>query len=178
MMRAMKGSALQKLNRKVVSLESAVRIASRSRKKGLCIVTSNGAFDLLHSGHVDSLVRAKGLGDVLMVGINSDASVRRSKGPLRPVLGARERASMVAALDCVDWVFVFGSNTPIPWIKKIRPHVHAKGSDRAIDQIVERAAVELHGGRIKFLPHTGHQSTTMLIEKIRRIQRGKKLESK
>lgn len=174
----MKGYALQRLKQKVISVAKAARIASRSRKNGLCIVTTNGAFDLLHSGHVDSLVRAKALGDVLMVGVNSDASVRRSKGASRPILGARERAFMVAGLDCVDYVFIFGSDTPIPWIKKIRPHVHAKGADRTIDQVVEKSTVELHGGRVTLLPHTGRHSTTMLIEKISRAQRGKKPKSK
>jgi rfaE bifunctional protein nucleotidyltransferase chain/domain len=171
----MEGGALRAVKQKMVSVENAVRIASKSRKKGHSIVTTNGAFDLLHSGHVDSLVRAKALGDILIVGVNSDASVRRDKGLSRPILGVHERAFMVAALGCVDYVFIFGSDTPIPWLKKIRPNIHAKGSDRAMAKIVERATVESHGGQIILLPHTGRHSTTTLIE---RIQRGRKPVSK
>lgn len=174
----MKRLAPQKLERKVVSIEDAVRIATRLKKKGLRIVTTNGAFDLLHAGHLKSLACAKELGDVLIVGVNSDASVRRSKGPSRPIVKARERARMIAALDAVDYVFTFSSDTPIPWIKKIRPHIHAKGSDRTIDQITEKEVVESHGGHVALLPHTGRHSTTMLIERISRAQRGKKPELK
>jgi D-beta-D-heptose 7-phosphate kinase/D-beta-D-heptose 1-phosphate adenosyltransferase len=178
MIAPMKASPLQALKRKIVSQKEAVRIASKLRKRGLVIVTTNGTFDLLHSGHVDSLVRAKSLGDVLMVGVNSDASVRRYKGPTRPIVEAKERALMVAALECVDYVFIFSSDTPIPWIHTLRPHIHAKGSDRAIEQIVEKTAVDHVGGKVILLPHTERRSTTKLIERIRNGQRSKKPESR
>jgi rfaE bifunctional protein nucleotidyltransferase chain/domain len=174
----MKADPLRALKDKLVPVKEAVRIASKLRREGRVIVTTNGTFDLLHSGHVDSLVRAKSLGDILMVGVNSDASVRRYKGPARPIVEAKERALMVAALECVDYVFIFSSDTSIPWIYTLRPHIHAKGSDRAIGQIVEKAAVEHVGGTIVLLPHTGRRSTTKLIERIRNGHRSKKPESK
>lgn len=174
----MSRTSLKSPKYKIVSLAKAVEIAKKARKKGFRIVTTNGAFDLLHASHVQSLADAKSHGDLLLVGINSDASVRRNKGSRRPIISARERAFMVAGLASVDCVFVFGSKTPIPWILKIRPHVHAKGSDRAIDEIVEKYAVEKHGGRVVLLPHTGLHSTTMIIKRILRTQRKRKPESK
>lgn len=161
------GTPLKAIRNKIVSLQEAARIAARMRTRGKTIVTTNGTFDLLHAGHVDSVARAKNLGDVLFVGINSDTSVRRYKGPTRPIVPARERAFMLAALSCVDYVFIFSTDTPVPWIRKIRPHVHAKGSDRTMREVVEKEAVELVGGHVVLLPHTKRHSTTRLIARAR-----------
>ncbi len=169
----MKTDPIRRLRMKVITVKEAAALAVKLRKSGKRIVTTNGTFDLLHTGHVDSMARAKSLGDVLMVGVNSDASVRRYKGPSRPIVDAKERSLMLAALECVDYVFIFSSDTPIPWIRAIRPDVHAKGSDRSMDQVVEKDAVEKIGGKIVLLPHTGRRSTTMLIERIQSIQRSK-----
>ncbi len=169
---------LREVDKRIISLSQAVKIAKRARGKGLRVVTTNGAFDLIHAGHVRSLSLAKAYGDILIVGVNSDASVRQSKGSLRPIVTARERARMVAALRPVDYVFVFASKTPVSWITKIRPHVHAKGSDRAVAEIVEGSAVEKYGGRVVRLPHAGEPSTTQLIQRIIRLYRGRYPESK
>jgi rfaE bifunctional protein nucleotidyltransferase chain/domain len=160
---------MDRKNRKIKSLREIEKIARRARARGQKIVTTNGAFDLLHVGHIDSLEKAKALGDVLIVGVNSDKSVRTHKDPSRPIVPERERAAMVASLKPVDHVFIFSTPTPIPWIKKIKPHVHAKGADRTMDQIVERFAVEENGGKIVLVPYLKRHSTTGLIEKVKKI---------
>ncbi|RKY02827.1 D-glycero-beta-D-manno-heptose 1-phosphate adenylyltransferase, partial [Candidatus Poribacteria bacterium] len=119
-----------------------VEIVERERRAGKRIVTTNGCFDLLHVGHVRYLYEAKRLGDVLIVAINSDESVRRIKGPLRPIIPQEERAEMVAALEPVDYVTIFDEDTPIPLIKAIRPDFHVKGGDYKLDEMIEREAVE------------------------------------
>ena len=151
---------------KVVTLSEAVRIAETLKKSKKNIVTTNGCFDILHVGHVRSLVMAKELGDVLMVGINSDASVRANKGATRPIVPDKERAELIAALEVVDYVFIFGSKTPTSWLSKIKPAVHVKGSDRNREEIPERRVIEKHGGKLVLIPHTGKHSTSGIIEKI------------
>lgn len=152
---------------KILSLKDAVATAKRLRKSGKKLVTTNGCFDLLHVGHVRSLAFARAQGDVLFVGINSDASVRANKGPERPVIPARERAEMLAALSFVDYVFIFNSKTPISWLLEVKPHAHVKSSDYTMEQVIEREVVERGSGRIVLAPHTGKHSTTKLIQKIR-----------
>lgn len=152
---------------KVLSLAEAVRIAKKLKKAKKNIVTTNGCFDILHVGHARSFRMAKKLGDVLMVGINSDASVRANKGKSRPIVPEKERAELVASLEAVDYVFIFGSKTPTPWLSKIQPKVHVKGSDRNIEEIPERHVIEKNGGKLVLIPHTGKHSTTDIIEKIR-----------
>jgi|TARA_B100002003_G_C13685773_1_gene346012 D-beta-D-heptose 7-phosphate kinase/D-beta-D-heptose 1-phosphate adenosyltransferase len=119
------------------------------------VVLTNGCFDLLHLGHVRSLEEARSLGDRLVVGLNSDASVSRLKGARRPVVPARQRAEVLAGLACVDWVVIFGSDTPLALIRALRPAVLAKGGDWKLDEIVGRADVEGWGGcvmRLKQVP--------------------------
>lgn len=152
---------------KIKSLAEVARIARRLRSEGKTVVTTNGCFDLLHVGHVRGLKAARALGDTLIVGVNTDRSVRANKGPLRPIVPERERAEVLAALESVDYVFLFSNRTPIPWVKKIRPNIHAKGADRTVHQIVEREAVEAGGGKIVLLPYLGRKSTTQIIERIR-----------
>src|SRR5580704_3026242 len=128
---------MQGTENKIKSLNQIKKIADTAKAKGSVIVTTNGCFDILHVGHVHNLKKAKSHGDILIVGINSDASVRRYKGKSRPIVPQRERAEVLAALGAVDYVFIFDDDTPIPWISKIKPHIHAKGGDRKLSEIVE-----------------------------------------
>ena len=153
---------------KVMSLKHAIALAARARRSRKKVVTTNGCFDIVHVGHVRALAHARSLGDMLIVGINSDASVRRIKGPGRPVLPARERAEVLAALESVDAVFIFSTKTPTPWLEKVRPAVHVKSSDYSPERIVEKAIVEKYGGRVVIFPHTGKHSSTKIIEKIKK----------
>lgn len=145
-------------------LAEAVRSLQRAGKK---VVFTNGCFDLLHVGHVRYLQQARELGDALVVGVNSDASVRRIKGPGRPLNPARERAEVLAALGCVDFVTIFGAATPLQLIRAIGPDVLVKGGDWAVDAIVGREVVEGRGGRVLAIPFVKGRSTTAVIGKIR-----------
>ena len=160
-------------HKKLVTLKEVSAIAARARKSRKRVVTTNGCFDILHIGHARNLAYARSLGDMLIVGINSDASVRRLKGRGRPLVSARERAEMLAALEAVDYVFVFAGATPMPWILRIRPDIHVKGADRARarGRLLESDAVEEAGGRVALFPHTGH-STSALVRKLKRYEGG------
>jgi len=136
------------------------------RSLGRTIVFTNGVFDILHAGHVQFLRQAKELGDVLVVGINSDRSTQRIKGMGRPVSGERDRMALVAALDVVDHVVLFDEDTPTELIRLLRPHIHVKGGDYADESLPEAAAVEEVGGRVVILPLIGSVSTTGMIERI------------
>lgn len=141
---------------------------SRHRQEGKRIVLTNGCFDVLHRGHTRYLNQAKQLGDVLVVALNSDDSVRRLKGPGRPVNTITDRAAVVAALSCVDYVTVFDTATPIPLIQQIRPEIYAKGGDYTPAMLAETQAVEQYGGRVSILDYVPEQSTTAVVERIRR----------
>jgi D-beta-D-heptose 7-phosphate kinase/D-beta-D-heptose 1-phosphate adenosyltransferase len=136
------------------------------RAAGERIVFTNGVFDLLHRGHVEYLEKAKALGDRLVVGVNSDASVRRIKGPERPLIPAEERAELLAALACVDLALIFDEDTPERLIREVKPDVLAKGGDWTPDRIVGREFVESRGGRVVSVPLREGLSTTALIERI------------
>ncbi len=136
------------------------------RAAGERIVFTNGVFDLLHLGHVEYLEDARALGDRLVVGVNSDASVRRLKGPERPLVPAAERAELLEALDCVDLAEIFEDDTPLALIEAIVPDVLAKGGDWELDRIVGREFVESRGGRVVSVPLRDGVSTTRLIEQI------------
>jgi D-beta-D-heptose 7-phosphate kinase/D-beta-D-heptose 1-phosphate adenosyltransferase len=153
----------------VLSRRDAVRAVRRAQRRGERVVFTNGCFDLLHVGHVRSLAEARSLGDRLVVGVNSDASVRRLKGAERPLLPGRQRAEVLAALACVDWVVIFGQDTPLSLIRALRPDVLAKGGDWRIDEIVGREDVESWGGRVERLRVVPGARTTKLVEKIRRL---------
>jgi len=146
------------------SLVEAVRNLQRAGKK---VVFTNGCFDLLHVGHVRYLQEARELGDALVVGVNSDASVRRLKGPGRPLTPAKERAEILAALACVDFVTIFGSATPLQLIRALGPDILVKGGDWPVDAIVGREVVEGHGGKVIAIPFVKNRSTTAVIDKIR-----------
>ena len=136
------------------------------RAAGERIVFTNGVFDLLHRGHVEYLEEARALGDHLVVGVNSDASVRRIKGPERPLVPAAERAELLAALACVDLALIFEDDTPERLIRQVEPDVLVKGGDWTPDRIVGREFVESRGGRVLNVPLRGGFSTTALIERI------------
>jgi len=152
---------------KILSRRAAATATAGARRRGERVVFTNGCFDLLHLGHVRSLEEARGLGDRLVVGLNSDASARRLKGTRRPLVPARQRAEILAGLACVDWVVVFGSDTPLALIRALRPAVLAKGGDWALEEIVGRADVEGWGGRVVRLREVPGIRTTRLLEKAR-----------
>lgn len=133
----------------------------RSRK----IVFTNGCFDLLHVGHVRYLQEAKAQGDLLVVGVNSDASVKRLKGPTRPIQNENDRAEILAALSAVDYVVIFTDDTPATLIESVRPHVLVKGGDWKPEQIVGGTFVLSYGGEVKSLQFVDGRSTTKIIEK-------------
>lgn len=130
------------------------------------VVFTNGCFDILHPGHVEYLEQARAMGTCLVIGLNSDDSVRRLKGPLRPINDQEGRARVLAGLECVDAVVLFDEDTPLALIRKIRPQVLAKGGDWALEQIVGRDVVEADGGRVVSIPLLSGYSTTGIIEKI------------
>jgi len=146
--------------------EPARRRLEAWRAAGERIVFTNGVFDLLHRGHVEYLEEARALGDRLVVGVNSDASVRRIKGPERPLVPDEERAEILAALACVDLAILFDEDTPERLIHEVRPDVLAKGGDWTPDRIVGREFVESLGGRVVSVPLRAGLSTTALIERI------------
>lgn len=130
------------------------------------VVFTNGCFDILHPGHVDYLERARALGTHLVVGINSDASVRRLKGPTRPINDEHSRSRVLAALGCVDQIVIFDEDTPWELIKKLRPQVLVKGGDWPVEQIVGRELVQERGGQVLSLPLLPGYSTTNIIQRI------------
>jgi len=138
-----------------------------AKRNGRRIVFTNGCFDLLHPGHIQSLEQARALGDALVVGLNSDKSVRELKGPGRPVFPELERAEILAALECVDAVVIFDELTPRSVIAALLPDVLVKGGDWPSNQIVGREEVEAAGGRVVSIPVVPGYSTTAILEKIR-----------
>ena len=150
---------------KLLSRPAAAGAVAQARRRGERVVFTNGCFDLLHLGHVRSLEAARRLGDRLLVGVNGDASVERLKGPGRPVVPARERAEVLAALACVDWVVVFPESTPLALIRRLRPDVLAKGGDWVRHAIVGREEVEDWGGHVVRLREVPGVRTTRILER-------------
>ena len=152
---------------KVRDGEEVAGICRRLRDEGsLCVVFTNGCFDLLHVGHLRYLEEARKLGDLLVVGINSDASIRMIKGPQRPIQGEDERSELLAGLHCVDYVVIFDSLDPLPLIELIQPDVLVKGADWPEDMIVGAEQVRRNGGRVARIPLVPSQSTTALIRRV------------
>lgn len=152
---------------KLKTLTQLKRTLSKLRANGRKIVFTNGCFDIIHAGHVAYLAEAKSLGDILVVGLNSDGSVRRLKGKNRPVAKEKDRAIVLSALACVDFVVIFNSVTPIDLIKAVKPHVLVKGGDWKIKDIVGARFVRSCGRRVKSLPYIKGYSTKALIKKIK-----------
>jgi rfaE bifunctional protein nucleotidyltransferase chain/domain len=150
----------------LVGIEEAARQAAEWRGRGRRVVLANGCFDLIHVGHVRYLSAARGLGDALIVGLNSDASVRRLKGPGRPVIAADERAELIGALASVDLVVVFDEDSAEALIARLRPDVHAKGTDYTEESVPERAAVLAAGGRVAIAGDPKSHATRDLIAAI------------
>ncbi len=154
---------------KIRSVAALIRMARQARARGRTIVLTNGCFDLLHAGHVMLLERAKRLGDVLIVATNSNRSVRGLKGPGRPVMSARDRAQLLAALESVDYVTVFDAPTPQRLIMALRPDVLVKGADWGQGQIVGSEVLKRYGGRVVRAPLVKGYSTTALIRRIQAL---------
>jgi rfaE bifunctional protein nucleotidyltransferase chain/domain len=151
---------------KVADKKYLMEERERLKGEGKRVVFTNGCFDLLHTGHVRYLAQARALGDVLVVALNSDRSVRALKGRGRPVLGEGERAEVMAALEAVDYVIVFDEETPRRLIAELLPDVLVKGGDWPVDKIVGREEVERAGGQVLSLPYVEGSSTTDIIERI------------
>jgi len=152
-----------------VTIAEAAALVARLRAVGKTIVFTNGVFDLLHPGHVRYLQQARALGDALIVGVNSDRSVRAIKGAARPVVPADERAEVLAALACVDAVVVFDAETPHELIAALQPDVLVKGADWAADAIVGRDIVEVRGGKVVRIPTEHGYGTSAIIDRIRSL---------
>ena len=136
------------------------------RQQGKRIVFTNGCFDLLHPGHISTLLQARALGDVLVVGLNSDESVKRLKGRKRPILNQTERATILAALEAIDYVTIFDDDTPRTLILQLRPDVLVKGGDWSTEAIVGKEEVEAWGGKVALIPYQEGNSTTNIIERV------------
>ena len=147
----------------LLDLDAAVRLAGQWRREGKRLVLANGCFDLLHVGHVRYLEGARRLGDVLLVGINSDRSVARLKGPGRPIMTAEERAELVGSLAAVDGVVIFDDDTADALVRALRPTVHAKGTDYTAESVPEGAAVREAGGRVAIAGDPKQHATRDLI---------------
>jgi rfaE bifunctional protein nucleotidyltransferase chain/domain len=147
--------------------EALVRFVADARAAGRRIVFTNGVFDILHPGHVRYLQTARRHGDVLIIGLNSDASVRRNKGPARPINPEAERAEVLEALACVDAVSVFAEDTPADIIRRVQPDILVKGADWPADQIVGRDTVEARGGAVILEPVEQGYSTSAIIDRVK-----------
>ncbi len=161
----------------ILTLEEAILRFGREKRNGRHIVFTNGCFDLLHPGHIRSLELAREMGDALIIGLNSDASVRQLKGEGRPVIAERERAEILAALESVDAVVIFDDLTPRNVIARLLPDVLVKGGDWPGDHIVGREEVEAAGGRVVSVPFVPGYSTTAILRKIREGARASRAES-
>jgi rfaE bifunctional protein nucleotidyltransferase chain/domain len=151
---------------KLIALAEAGVLAQGMRIAGKRVVVANGAFDMLHVGHVRYLAAARAAGDVLFVAVNSDLSVRTSKGPLRPIVPEGERAELLSHLDCVDWIVLFDEPTVAEVLRALTPHVHAKGTDYTVESVPERAVVAEWGGETVICGDPKEHATTDLVGEI------------
>lgn len=151
--------------KKLKNRQEITEICQNLKKKGERIVAYNGSFDLLHLGHIHSLMEAKKQGDILVVLLNSDKSVKKYKGPNRPIISQKDRAKMLTALECVDYVVIFNEINPKEILRKIKPHIYCKGPDWG-KNCIEKETVEESGGKIHLLKHTPGISTSGIIKKI------------
>lgn len=154
------------MKEKIKEKETLLRIIQDLKTNKKRIVFTNGCFDLLHVGHIRYLEEAKALGDILVVGVNSDDSVRRLKGPGRPILPQEERIEILSGLGCVDYIIVFDESTPMELISSLQPQILVKGGDWTKETIVGREVVERSGGKVVILPFVEGTSTSNLIETI------------
>lgn len=152
--------------RKIISREQACEIASKLKAEHQVLVFTNGCFDILHAGHIFLLSKARALGDTLMVGLNSDASIKRIKGPDRPVQNEKTRSMILASLEMVDWVVLFDEDTPANLIECIKPLILVKGGDYKREEIVGHEVVEAAGGKVVIIPLLEGFSTTDILRKL------------
>jgi D-beta-D-heptose 7-phosphate kinase/D-beta-D-heptose 1-phosphate adenosyltransferase len=153
---------------KIKTVDEIAVIAAEAKRNGRSVVFTNGCFDLLHRGHVHILRQAKAAGDILIVGMNSDRSVKSIKGSARPILPETDRVELIAAMEMVDYVVLFDEPDPYQLIAAIKPNVLAKGADWSADKIVGSDIVERNGGRVAVIPYLKGFSTTEIIERIRK----------
>lgn len=151
---------------KIKTLEELKEIVKELKNKNKLIVTTNGVFDILHLGHIKYLQEAKKLGDILIIAINSDNSVKQIKGPERPINSQQSRAEVLTALSFVDYIVIFNETDPVNILSEIKPDIHVKGGDYKINQIIEKEVVEKNNGKIILIPEIKGYSTTDLINKI------------
>lgn len=154
------------MNKKIKTLTSLTGIFAAARRKKKKVVFTNGCFDILHRGHVDYLNKAKALGDILIVAINSDSSVRKLKGPNRPITAQGDRAEILAGLESVDFITIFDEDTPAALINKLRPDILVKGADWQKDKVVGKDIVESSGGKVVLIKYLKGYSTSNIIAKI------------
>ncbi len=151
---------------KLIDREQAGEFGSRLRRAGKRFVFANGCFDLLHAGHIRYLADAKGQGDILVVGVNGDESVRKLKGKGRPILPQSDRAELVGALACVDHIIIFDELTAAGLLDELRPHVHCKGTDYSTETVPERETVLAYGGEVRIVGDPKEHSTRSVIREI------------
>ena len=154
---------------KLKNLDELTVIAAKAKACGQIVVFTNGCFDLLHRGHVHTLRRAKAAGDMLIVALNSDRSVKSIKAPQRPILPETDRIELIAAMEMVDYVILFDEPDPYRLIEAIKPQVLAKGGDWSSDKIIGADIVEAAGGRVEVIPYLKGFSTTEIIERIKHL---------
>ena len=162
---------------KIISQDELIQVAAREKRGGRRVVFTNGCFDLLHPGHVRCLAEARALGDLLVVAVNSDRSVRGNKGPERPLVGEQDRAEVLAALACVDYVTIFDEPTPRELISRVLPTILVKGADWPLDQVAGREEVEAAGGRVVSIPVVPGYSTSAILRRIREGARASRADS-
>ncbi|HDN98070.1 MAG: D-glycero-beta-D-manno-heptose 1-phosphate adenylyltransferase [Candidatus Omnitrophota bacterium] len=153
---------------KIKNLSELKNIISKLKKEGKKIVFTNGCFDILHIGHIRCLKEAKKHGDILVVGLNSDSSVRRLKGENRPYIEEKERAEIISSLEMVDYVIIFDEDTPLKIIKELKPDVIVKGGDYKEKDVVGGDFVKRYGGKVVIAPLVKGRSTSLLVEKIKK----------
>src|SRR3989338_4121903 len=157
------------MQKKLLSQDSLKKTVEKLKKENKKIVTTNGVFDILHVGHIRYLQQAKKLGDILIVAVNSDASVKKIKGPKRPLNNENDRTEALAALECVDYVSIFSEENPIKILGIIKPNIHVKGGDYDINQIIEKDAVEKNNGKVVLIPKVRGYSTTDFVNRIIKV---------
>jgi len=160
---------MEAVSKRVLTIEQVVERRKEWREAGETVAFTNGCFDILHVGHLKTLTRAREEGTILVVGLNSDESVKRLKGPTRPVNTQQDRALLLAGLRCVDAVVVFEEDTPVPLLEQLQPDVHVKGGDYRVEDLPEADTILRHGGRIAIIDLVPGRSTTGLIEKTRSL---------
>ena len=154
-------------NQKIYDRNALAAMLQQAKLEGAVVVTTNGCFDVLHLGHLRYLQAARQLGDLLVVAVNSDNSVRQLKGENRPLVPETERAEMLAGLECVSYVVIFPELTPIDLLSELKPNIHVKGGDYKLEELVEREIVEANGGKVIVGLNVPGKSTTNLIQVIR-----------